>query len=79
MKKLFKQQSSTKAAGTDKVSTSTLKDCANELAPVFTDLLNACLRQHTASIIPVSKKPKVKALNEFSPGALTSVVMKVLE
>ena len=38
VRKLFEQQSSTKAAGPDNVSTSTSKHCANELAPVFTDL-----------------------------------------
>ena len=34
---------------------------------------------HTEILIPVPKKPKVKALNDFRPVALTSVVMKVLE
>jgi len=32
-----------------------------------------------ACIIPVPKKPKTTALNEFRPVALTSVVMKVFE
>ena len=32
-----------------------------------------------ATIIPVPKNPKVKALNDIRPVALTSVVMKVLE
>ena len=79
VRKLFKQQDSRKAAGTDNVSTSTLKHSANELAPVFTDLFNASLHQNTATIIPVSEKPKVKTLNDFRPVALTSVVMKVLK
>ena len=53
---------------------------------LFKDLFNASLRQHTVpacfkavAIIPVPKKPKIKALNDFRPLALTSVVMKVLE
>ena len=85
VRKLFKQQSSRKAAGPDNVSTSALKHCANELTPAFTDLFNTSLHQHTVSvyfeavtIITVLKKPKVKALNNFCPVALTSVVMKVL-
>ena len=63
VRKLFKQQSSWKAAGRDNVSTTTLKHCANEFSPVFTDLFNASLHQHTvrvcfkaATIIPVPKK-----------------------
>ena len=53
---------------------------------LFKDLFNASLRQHTVpacfkavAIIPVPKKPNIKALNDFRPLALTSVVMKVLE
>ena len=86
MRKLFKQQRCRKAAGPDNVSTSALKHCTNELAPVFTDLFNASLNLHTVplcfkaeTIIPVPKKPKVKALNDFRPVTLTSVMMKVLE
>ena len=86
MRKLLKQQSSRKAAGSDNVSTSTLKYCANELATVFTYLFNASLNLHivpvcfkAASIIPVPKKSKATALNDFRPVALTSVVMKVFQ
>ena len=50
------------------------------------DLFSASLHQHTvplcfkaATIIPVPKKTKVKALNDYCPVALTSVVVKVLE
>ena len=46
----------------------------------------APLHQHTvplwfkgATIIPVPKKTKVKALNDYRPVTLTSVVVKVLE
>ena len=86
MRKLLKKQSSRKAAGPDNISTSTLKYCANVLATVFTYLFNASLNLHiapvyfkAASIIPVHKKPKATALNDFRPVALTSVVMKVFE
>ena len=86
MRKLFKQYSSRKTPAPDNVSTSTLKHCADELAPVFTDVFNASLNLHplpfylkAATIIPLPKKPKPKALNDFRPVALTSVVMKFLE
>ena len=51
VRKLFKQQSSRKAAGPDNVST--LKYSANELAPVFIDLFNVSLNLH---IVPVCFK-----------------------
>ena len=41
------------------------------------DIVRPCVK--AATIIPVPKKPKVKALNDFRLVALTSVVMKVLE
>jgi hypothetical protein len=43
--KLFKQQSSRKAAGSDNVSTSTLKHCDDKLAPVFVDMFSASLHR----------------------------------
>ena len=82
MSKLFKQYSIRKAAGPDNVSSFTLKNCANELDPVFTYLFNASLHQNcvkAATIIPLQKKPKKKALDDFRPVTLMSVVMKVLE
>ena len=66
--KLFKQQCSRKAAGPDN----------DELTHVFMDLFSASLHQHTvplcfkaATIIPVWKKTKVKAPNDYCPVALT--------
>ena len=59
--------SNSAAARPDKVSTSTLKHYANELSPVFKDLFNASLHQHSipvcfkaATIIPVPKTSNVK-------------------
>ena len=50
------------------------------------DLFNASLHPHTVplcfkivTIIPVPKKTKVKALNDYCPVALTSAVVNVLE
>ncbi|TWW53073.1 NACHT, LRR and PYD domains-containing protein 12 [Takifugu flavidus] len=64
----------------------TLRHCAEELTPVFTDIFNsslescqvpACLK--TSTIVPVPKKPRITGLNDYRPVALTSVVMKSLE
>ncbi|TWW74192.1 hypothetical protein D4764_14G0001930 [Takifugu flavidus] len=75
-----------KAPGPDGVSPSTLRHCAEELPPVFTDIFNsslescqvpACLK--TSTIVPVPKKPRITGLNDYRPVALTSVVMKSLE
>ncbi len=63
-----------------------LKTCAEQLAPIFTQIFNrslelcevpSCFKRST--IIPVPKKPKITGLNDYRPVALTSVVMKSFE
>ena len=84
--KLFRRQNPRKSAGPDSVSPSTLKHCADQLSPVFTDIFNtsletchvpACFKAST--IIPVPKKLRTTGLNDYRPVALTSVVMKSFE
>ncbi|KAJ8364950.1 hypothetical protein SKAU_G00137810 [Synaphobranchus kaupii] len=60
--------------------------CADQLAPVFTDIFNTSLRQCTVPqcfkqsiIIPVPKSTKITCLNDYRPVALTSVAMKSFE
>ena len=60
---LFKKQNIHKAAGPDGIMTKTLKYCAKQLAPVFTDIFNNSLfLQHVplcfkmSTIIPIQKK-----------------------
>ncbi|XP_051928360.1 uncharacterized protein LOC127604961 [Hippocampus zosterae] len=86
VRRLFKQQKIKKAPGPDKVSPSCLKVCADQLAPVFTQIFNrslelcevpSCFKQST--IIPVPKKSATSELNDYRPVALTSVVMKSFE
>lgn len=86
VRKLFKKQNVRKASGPDGVSTSALRSCADQLAPVFTDIFNDSLEQHSVPkcfkssvIVPVPKKPRVTQMNDFRPVALTSVAMKVFE
>ncbi len=75
-----------KAPGPDGVSPACLKYCADQLAPIFTQIFNrslelcevpSCFKRST--IIPVPKKPKITGLNDYRPVALTSVVMKSFE
>ncbi len=84
--RVFRKQKSRNASGPDGISPACLKVCADQLAPIFTQIFNrslelcevpCCFKRST--IIPVPKKPKITGLNEYRPVALTSVVMKSLE
>ncbi len=68
------------------MSPACLKSCADQLAPIFTQIFNrslelcevpSCFKRST--IIPVPKKPKITGLNDYRPVALMSVVMKSFE
>ncbi len=63
-----------------------LKSCADQLAPIFTQIFNrslelcevpSCFKRST--IIPIPKKPKITGPNDYRPVALTSVVMRSFE
>ncbi|KAK1792063.1 hypothetical protein P4O66_001841 [Electrophorus voltai] len=86
VRRVFKRVNTRKAAGPDGFCNRVLKACADQLAPVFTDIFNlslmlgiipSCFKQST--IIPVPKKPRPSSLNDYRPVALTSVVMKCFE
>ena len=75
-----------KAAGPDGVTGRVLKDCADELAGVFTRIFNQSLAQSTvplclksSTIVPLPKKRHISSLNDYRPVALTPVVMKCFE
>ncbi|KAF7694079.1 gastrula zinc finger protein XlCGF28.1-like, partial [Silurus meridionalis] len=60
--------------------------CAEQLAPVFTEIFILSLEQSIAplcfkqsTIVPVLKKPQPACLNDYRPVALTSVVIKCFE
>jgi len=68
------------------VSPSCLKVCADQLAPIFTQIFNRSLELcevpscfKLSTIIPVPRKPTITGLNDYRPVALTSVVMKSFE
>ena len=75
-----------KASGPDGVLGRVLRDCADQLAPVFTKIFNQSLSQaiippclKTSTIIPVPKKSTVSCLNDYRPVALTPIIMKCFE
>lgn len=75
---LLRKQNCRKAAGPDLVSSATIKHCADELAPVLTDIFNWSLRECTvpqcfksAVIIPVPKKSMLQFYRATIESVLT--------
>ncbi len=75
-----------KAAGPDNIPGRVLKDCAEQLTDVLTDIFNTSLSQaviptclKSTTIISVPKKSPVSCLNNYRPIALTPIVMKCFE
>ncbi|KAK3508044.1 hypothetical protein QTP70_011305 [Hemibagrus guttatus] len=75
-----------KAAGPDNIPGRVLRECAEQLADVFTDIFNISLSSavipmclKTSTIIPVPKKSPVSCLNDYRPVALTPIIMKCFE
>jgi len=75
-----------KATGPDNIPGRVLKDCAEELKDVFTDVFNTSLRQavvpscfKVTTIIPVPKKSTPSCFNDYRPVALTPIIMKCFE
>lgn len=75
-----------KASVPDNIFGCVLKDCADQLAVVFTDICNTflslsaiptCLKSFT--IIPVPNKSSVTCLNDYHQVELTSIIMKCFE
>lgn len=75
-----------KAAGPDGVTGKVLRDCADQLAEVFTSIFNQSLTQcsippclKSSTIIPLPKKSNISSLNDYRPVALTPIIMKCFE
>ncbi|KAK1788245.1 hypothetical protein P4O66_016695 [Electrophorus voltai] len=75
-----------KAAGPDNIPGRVLRECADQLADVLTDIFNISLSCavvptcfKTTTIVSMSKKPTVSYLNDYHPIALTSIIMKCFE
>src|SRR4029434_8744946 len=75
-----------KATGPDNIPGRVLRDCAEELKDIFTDIFNTSLSQaavpshfKTSIIIPVPNKPAPSCFNDYRPVALTPIIMKCFE
>ena len=86
VRRTLKAVNSRKAAGPDGVAGRVLKDCADQLAGVFTKIFNQSLSQCTVPpclkssvIVPLPKKTTINSLNDYRPVALTPIVMKCFE
>ncbi|KAK1785657.1 hypothetical protein P4O66_019004 [Electrophorus voltai] len=75
-----------KSARPDNIPGHVLRECADQLADVLTDIFNISLSCtvvptcfKTTTIVPVPKKPTVSCLNDYHPVALTSIIMNCFE
>lgn len=84
--KLFRGVKERKSPGPDGIGGRVLKNCADQLADIFTFIFSISLQLHKVPslwkdsiIVPVPKSASPKSLNGFRPVALTSLVMKSFE
>ncbi|CAB4043417.1 Hypothetical predicted protein, partial [Paramuricea clavata] len=75
-----------KASGPDQIPGRILKECANEIAPSLTQIINLSLRigmlpkeWKWANVVPVFKRGDVENVTNYRPISLLSVVEKVVE
>ncbi|KAK3550067.1 hypothetical protein QTP86_019168, partial [Hemibagrus guttatus] len=75
-----------KATGPDSIPGRVLKDCADQLAGIFTKIFNQSLALSTVQpclkssiIVPLPKKSHISSLSDYRPVALTPVVMTCFE
>ena len=75
-----------KAAGPDNIPGRVLRDCADSLTDVLTDIYNTSLNQaiipasfKSTTIVPLPKKSPASSLNDYRPIALTPIMMKCFE
>ncbi|KAK3574170.1 hypothetical protein QTP86_003834 [Hemibagrus guttatus] len=75
-----------KAAVPDNIPGRLLRECAEQLADVFTDIFSISLSSaivpmclKTTTIIPVPKKSPVSCISDYRPVAFTLIIMKCFE
>lgn len=86
VKRSLRRINARKAPGPDDIPGHVLRDCAEELTNVFTDIFNTSLSKavvptcfKATTIIPVPKKPSPSCHNDYHPVALTPIMMKCFE
>ncbi|XP_058250887.1 E3 ubiquitin-protein ligase TRIM39-like isoform X2 [Hemibagrus wyckioides] len=80
MKRTLCRVNPRKSAGPDNIPGRVLRECAEQLADVFTDIFNILLNSSiippclkTTTIVPVLEKSTVSCLNDYRPVALTPI------
>uniref|UniRef100_A0A8C7YDV2 Reverse transcriptase domain-containing protein n=1 Tax=Oryzias sinensis TaxID=183150 RepID=A0A8C7YDV2_9TELE len=75
-----------KAVGPDGITGQVLKDCADQLAGVFTKIFNRSLHQSivppclkSSTIVPLPKTSTITGLKDYRPVALTPIITKCFE
>ncbi len=86
VRRVFQRVNIRKAVEPDGISGRVLRACADQLAPVFTEIFNLSLDQleiptcfKQSIIVPILKKSQPSCLNDYRPVALTSIVIKCFE
>ncbi|KAK3518337.1 hypothetical protein QTP86_003647 [Hemibagrus guttatus] len=86
VRKTLRRVNPRKASGPDNIPGRVLRECAEQLADVLTDIFNISLSSaiapmclKTAAIIPMPKKSSVSCLNDYRPVAPTPIIMKCFE
>ncbi|XP_034031074.1 uncharacterized protein LOC117514629 [Thalassophryne amazonica] len=85
VRRMLRGVNSRKAAGPDSVSGRVLRECAAQLASVFTNIFNQSMSQaavprlKSTIIVPLPKKTRISDLNDYRPVALTLIIMKCFE
>ncbi|KAK3507762.1 hypothetical protein QTP70_000216 [Hemibagrus guttatus] len=86
MKRTLCRVNPPKSAGPFNIPSRVLRECAEQLVDVFTDIFNISLSSavvhmclKTTTIVPVPKKFTTFCLNDYRPVALTRIMMKCSE
>uniref|UniRef100_A0A669BQX1 Reverse transcriptase domain-containing protein n=1 Tax=Oreochromis niloticus TaxID=8128 RepID=A0A669BQX1_ORENI len=86
VRKTLRRVNPRKAAGPDNIPGRVLRECAEQLADVLTDIFNISLSSavvptcfKATTIVPVPKKSSVSCLNDYRPVALTPTILKCFE
>ena len=86
MLKLLKGMNVNKAAGPDNIPNKFLKSCAEEVAPLLTNIFQLSLNTSVlpsdwkiANVTPIFKKGDKHTASNYRPVSLTSVCCKLLE
>ena len=82
VKRLLKQTDSKKSDGPDLIPARLIKDCAHELAPSVSHLVNVILENSTIPNVRISaiyKSGEKNQLNNYRPITILAILLKIME